>query len=294
MDRTGAYSPISRRMYPSHIADRNSAVLKSWLFLSTGQLYESCLHVFYRIDAAKLKWFTEKFRKTAALSIRRLKRPNYSLRGELFCDTLYVAIDRCNGQPVADVGRPARYASSRPLTPRPAAGNPESRPVSFSIRTVTVTKPGAGIVPSAAFLRRGPGRMAQGWGPPDRRSAARAPAVGSRVQRKRGCRRKALRHRRTKQGMREGQERHAAVMRHHDLARLRRAAWPAKLRRIVDRIVEAMGTEIAQPLKLSQGWHRPREVPPTAPRPRRMGDHHEVLVQVRHRPSPGAPKARYP
>jgi len=36
MDRTGAYSPIDRRMYPSHIAVRNSAVLKSWPFLAMG------------------------------------------------------------------------------------------------------------------------------------------------------------------------------------------------------------------------------------------------------------------
>ncbi len=36
VDRTGAYSPIDRRMYPSILAVRNSAVLKSWLFLAMG------------------------------------------------------------------------------------------------------------------------------------------------------------------------------------------------------------------------------------------------------------------
>ena len=36
-------------------AVRDSAVLKSWLFLSNGQPDESCLPVFYRLDAAKAK-----------------------------------------------------------------------------------------------------------------------------------------------------------------------------------------------------------------------------------------------
>ena len=58
MDRTGApmpigTAPIDRRMYRSILAFRNSAVLKSWLFLFTGQLHESCLRVFYRLDVAK-------------------------------------------------------------------------------------------------------------------------------------------------------------------------------------------------------------------------------------------------
>ena len=52
MDKTGASSPNARRRYPSILAVRNSAVLKSWLFLS-GQLDESCLLVFYRMDAAE-------------------------------------------------------------------------------------------------------------------------------------------------------------------------------------------------------------------------------------------------
>jgi hypothetical protein len=53
MDRTGAYSPIDRRMYPFHIAVRGSGAMKSWLFLLAGQLDESCLLVFYRLDAVE-------------------------------------------------------------------------------------------------------------------------------------------------------------------------------------------------------------------------------------------------
>ena len=67
MDRTGAYSPIDRRMYPSLFAVRNSAVLKSWLFLANGQLDESCLHVFYRLDAAEAEMVHGK--------ILRIQRP---------------------------------------------------------------------------------------------------------------------------------------------------------------------------------------------------------------------------
>ena len=53
MGKTGAYSPNDRRMYPFHIAVRNSVVLKSWFFLLSGQLDECCLGGFYRQDPAK-------------------------------------------------------------------------------------------------------------------------------------------------------------------------------------------------------------------------------------------------
>jgi hypothetical protein len=66
MDRTGAYSPIDdRRRYPSLFAFRNSAVLKSWLFLSTGQLDKSRLHVFYRLDAAEAEMVHGKITETS-------------------------------------------------------------------------------------------------------------------------------------------------------------------------------------------------------------------------------------
>jgi hypothetical protein len=82
MDRTGAYSPIDRRRYPLLFAFRNSAVLKSWLFLATRtrvpcQLHESCLHVFYRLDAAEAEMVHRIILKTAALSIGCWKRPDY-------------------------------------------------------------------------------------------------------------------------------------------------------------------------------------------------------------------------
>jgi hypothetical protein len=52
MDRAGAYSPNDRRMYPFHIAVRNSAVLKSLLFLSkVGSTSRSGM--FYRLDATE-------------------------------------------------------------------------------------------------------------------------------------------------------------------------------------------------------------------------------------------------
>ena len=52
--------------------------------------------------------------------------------------------------------------------------------------------------------------------------------------------------------MAQRQERHAAVMRHHHLARLGRAARLTKLRRIVNRVEKAIGAAIAQPLQPSQ------------------------------------------
>jgi hypothetical protein len=60
MDRTGAYSPIDRRMYPSLFAVRDSAVSKSWLFLSHGQPDKGHLPLLYRIDAAKARTVHEK------------------------------------------------------------------------------------------------------------------------------------------------------------------------------------------------------------------------------------------
>ena len=60
-------------MYPSHIVARNSAVLKSWLFLSTGQLDESCLHVFYRIDAAEAEMVHRKTLQTSGPIYKTLK-----------------------------------------------------------------------------------------------------------------------------------------------------------------------------------------------------------------------------
>jgi hypothetical protein len=43
-----------------------------------GKLDESCLLVFYRIDAAEAEMVHGKFSERAALSIRRRKRRNYS------------------------------------------------------------------------------------------------------------------------------------------------------------------------------------------------------------------------
>jgi hypothetical protein len=60
-------------MYPSHIAVRNSAVLKSWLFLSTGQLYESCLHVFYRLDATEAEMVHRRIPETSGSIYKTLK-----------------------------------------------------------------------------------------------------------------------------------------------------------------------------------------------------------------------------
>jgi hypothetical protein len=73
MDRTGAGSPNDRRMYPFLFAFRNSAVLKSWLFLATGQLHESCLHVFYRLDAAEAEMVHRKLLKTSGPIYKTLK-----------------------------------------------------------------------------------------------------------------------------------------------------------------------------------------------------------------------------
>jgi hypothetical protein len=78
MDRTGAYSPIDRRTYPSHIALRDSAVLKSWSFPQTGNPTRAGYTYSIVKTPLKLKWFTEEFCKPAALPIRRRKRPNYS------------------------------------------------------------------------------------------------------------------------------------------------------------------------------------------------------------------------
>ena len=43
------------------VAVRNSAVLKSWLFLSNGQLHETVYMYSIVKTPPKLKWFTEKF-----------------------------------------------------------------------------------------------------------------------------------------------------------------------------------------------------------------------------------------
>ena len=58
---------------PSIFAVRNSAVLKSWLFLSNGQLDESCLHVFYRIDAAEAEMVHGKILQTSGPIYKTLK-----------------------------------------------------------------------------------------------------------------------------------------------------------------------------------------------------------------------------
>ena len=71
MDRTGAYSPNDRRR-PSLFAIRNSVVVKSWLFLP-GQLDESCLLVFYRLDAAEAEMVRGKIRKTGGPIYKTLK-----------------------------------------------------------------------------------------------------------------------------------------------------------------------------------------------------------------------------
>src|SRR5271157_4136327 len=73
MGKTEASSPNDRRRCPSHFAVRNSAVVKSWLFLSTGQLDESCLHVFYRLDAAEAEMVHGKIRRDSGPFYRTLK-----------------------------------------------------------------------------------------------------------------------------------------------------------------------------------------------------------------------------
>ena len=54
-------------------AVRNSAVLKSWLFLANGQLDESCLHVFYRLDAAEAEMVHGKILETSGPIYKTLK-----------------------------------------------------------------------------------------------------------------------------------------------------------------------------------------------------------------------------
>jgi hypothetical protein len=71
MDRTGAYSPIDDRRRPSLFAFRNSAVLKSWLFLDV------CI---YRLDAAGSKMVHGKIQEPAAPCIRPGRQPFYSRR----------------------------------------------------------------------------------------------------------------------------------------------------------------------------------------------------------------------
>jgi len=73
MDRRRAYSPIDRRSSLSILAFRNSAVLKSWLFLANGQLDESRLLCIYRLDAAEAERVHGKILQTRFPTYKTLK-----------------------------------------------------------------------------------------------------------------------------------------------------------------------------------------------------------------------------
>ena len=74
MDRTGAYSPIDRRMYPFLFAFRNSAVLKSWLFLSMGSSTRAVYLYSIVIDAAEAEMVHGKILKTSG-PIEKTRKP---------------------------------------------------------------------------------------------------------------------------------------------------------------------------------------------------------------------------